>query len=122
MSVDYALTGLPFIGRLPGQERVLVATGFSGNGVTPSFVAGRHLAAVALERGAGPVPEALGVLPGGGLPPEPLLFVGGEVVRRAVHRREQAQDRDRDPSLATRAIASLDPTSFVDSSARSSGD
>lgn len=118
-AVDYALTGLPFIGRLPGHERVLVATGFSGNGVTPSFVAGRHLAMVALERGAGPVPEALGV-PAGRLPPEPLLFVGGEVVRRAVHRRERAEDGDRNPSIATRAIARLDPTSFVDSSAQPS--
>ncbi|MBS1843222.1 MAG: FAD-dependent oxidoreductase [Actinobacteria bacterium] len=113
-AVDYSLSGLPFVGRLHGQERVLVAAGFSGNGLTPSYVAGRDLARMALGRDRVAVPEALGRTPGRRLPPEPLLFVGGEIVRRAVERKERAEDEGRVPSRAARAVASLDPTSFVD--------
>lgn len=116
-AVDYALSGLPFIGAVPGHERLLIGVGFSGNGVTPSYVAGRHLASLALGRGGEAVPEALGVLPSRHLPPEPLLFVGGEIVRRAVERRERSEDEERRPSAITRLVASLDPTSFVDTSA-----
>jgi glycine/D-amino acid oxidase-like deaminating enzyme len=120
-AVDYALSGLPFIGVLPGSERVLIATGFSGNGLTPSYVAGRHLASLALERGGEAVPEGLGVMPSRKLPPEPLLFIGGEIVRRAVERRERSEDQEREPSRATKLVAGLDPTSFVDSSAPPAG-
>jgi glycine/D-amino acid oxidase-like deaminating enzyme len=120
-AVDYALSGLPFIGTLPGHERVLIGAGFSGNGLTPSYVAGRHLASLALERGGEAVPEGLGVLPSRRLPPEPLLFIGGEIVRRAVECRERSEDQERKPSRVTKVVASLDPTSFVDNSAPPAG-
>ena len=48
--IDYALDGLPFLHRLPGAPEVIVAAGFSGNGVGPAHTAGRALASMALRR------------------------------------------------------------------------
>ena len=45
----------------------------------------------------------------------------GEIVRRAVERRERSEDEERKPSALTRLVASLDPTSFVDTSAPPAG-
>ena len=59
------------------------AFGFTGNGVGPSHLAGRTLAALALGR-RDPVTE----LPlvdsdaGAWVPPEPLAWLGGSLVRR----------------------------------------
>jgi glycine/D-amino acid oxidase-like deaminating enzyme len=38
-------TGLPVIGRVPGSERVMVAAGFGGNGITHAMLAARLIAA-----------------------------------------------------------------------------
>ncbi len=40
------LDGLPLIGRVPGQRRVLAAYGYGGNGITFSFMASRLLGAL----------------------------------------------------------------------------
>jgi glycine/D-amino acid oxidase-like deaminating enzyme len=40
------LDGLPLIGRVPGQPRVLAAYGYGGNGITFSFMASRLLGAL----------------------------------------------------------------------------
>jgi glycine/D-amino acid oxidase-like deaminating enzyme len=113
-AVDYSLTGLPFVGPLPGRPQVLLAAGFSGNGVGPSYLAGSALANLALGRQEDDVPEALRRPPTGGLPPEPARFVGGSLVRAAVARKEAAEDLGRPPGRIARALAALDPTSFVD--------
>jgi glycine/D-amino acid oxidase-like deaminating enzyme len=113
-AVDYTVTGLPFIGPLPGAHGVLAGVGFSGNGVGPSYVAGRALAEMALGRDVSAVPEALRRPSRQGLPPEPLRRAGGTLVRAAVARKEAAEDAGRRPGRATLALAALDPTSFVD--------
>jgi hypothetical protein len=112
--VDYSVTGLPFVGPLPQHPGVLAGVGFSGNGVGPSFVAGRALAEMALGREVTAMPEALRRPPRRGLPPEPLRRVGGALVRAAVARKETAEDGERRPGRPTRLLAGLDPTSFVD--------
>ena len=48
------------------------------------------------------------------MPPEPLRFAGGLAVRAAVARKESDEDSGRRSGVATRALAALDPTSFVD--------
>lgn len=112
--IDYSLNGLPFFAPLRRHPGVIVGAGFSGNGVGPSYVAGDILAALALGHDDHPGPQALGRQPTGYLPPEPLRYVGGVMVRSAVGRKEAAEDLDRRPAALTRALAALDPTSFVD--------
>nr|WP_295374629.1 FAD-binding oxidoreductase [Pseudoxanthomonas sp.] len=112
--VDYSATGLPFVGPLPRHPEVLVAAGFSGNGVGPSYVAGAALASMALERDVVHVPEALRVPHKSGLPPEPVRYIAGRLVREAVRRKEDAEDLGRTPGRLLGVLAGLDPTGLTD--------
>ncbi|MEO8969941.1 MAG: FAD-binding oxidoreductase [Solirubrobacteraceae bacterium] len=112
--VDYSINGLPFFAELPERPGVIVGAGFSGSGVGPAYTAGDVLAAIALGEDDHPGPEGLCRLPGGAMPPEPLRFAGGVAVRAAVARKEADEDGGRRTGRVTRALAALDPTSFVD--------
>ena len=102
--------GLPRFGRLPGAPAVVYGHGYTGNGVAPSYLGGKILAAMALESGdewgAGPMLEAR---PSRFLPPEPLRFLGAGVVRGAIRRKERAEDRGARATRLDRALAALAP-------------
>ena len=77
------------------------AFGFTGNGVGPSHLAGRILAA----RATGETPEV--ELPAGDVapvPPEPLAWAGGMIVRAAFLRKERIEGEGRRPDPLTRAV------------------
>ena len=112
--IDYSVTGMPFFARLPGRPNVLVGAGFSGNGVGPSRVAGELLAEMVLDGGDAGLPPGMTSVPDGKLPPEPLRYAGGRLVRAAVARKEAVEDTGRTAGPVTRLLAGLDPTSFVD--------
>lgn len=111
-AVDRSSDGLPFFGQLHGRARVLYGVGLSGNGVAPSVIAGRILAAAALGQrdGWGDCGLVAGVP--GRFPPEPLRYVGGRIVRAAVQRKETREDDNRPVSWVTRRIAALAPSGF----------
>ncbi len=112
-AVDYSSDALPFAGYLDPGRRISYAAGFSGNGVGPSHLLGKVLAAMATDRddewGNSPLIRA----PGVHLPPEPIRFAGGHVVRTALRRKESVEDTGRKADPLTRFVAGLDPTSFV---------
>lgn len=108
--IDYSVTGLPFVGALPGRERVFVGAGFSGNGVGPSYLAGKALAALLDGGEAEDFPRAMRRPPAAKFPPEPLRYLGGRLVRGAIERKEDAEDAGRRPSRPVAALARLDPT------------
>jgi glycine/D-amino acid oxidase-like deaminating enzyme len=112
-AVDYSVDGLPFLGALQGHRQVFYGVGFSGNGVGPSYVAGQILASLATGRldewSASPLvrsPRAI-------LPPEPVRYLGGQAVRRAITRKERLEDAGARVGKGTTLLASLDPTGFV---------
>jgi glycine/D-amino acid oxidase-like deaminating enzyme len=92
--IDISPNHLPFFGTLrPGN--VHYGAGYSGNGVAPSHLGGRVLAALVLDR-----PDATTELPivnrwPRAFPPEPLRSIGTRVVREAIVRRDQAEDAGR---------------------------
>jgi hypothetical protein len=47
------------------------------------------------------------------MPGEPARYVGGNVVRRAVARKEQAEDEERPVTTLDRALARLAPAGLV---------
>lgn len=49
----------------------------------------------------------------GGLPPEPIRYLGGRIVRAAVARKEHAQDAGRHPRRTDELLASLAPAGLV---------
>jgi hypothetical protein len=113
--IDYSVSGLPFLFTVGGHPRVHAATGFSGNGCGPSRVAGEALAAIATGAPVEDFPEALRRVPTSPLPPEPVRWLGGRIVRAAIARKERLEDAGRAPDRATVRLADLDPTGFVDS-------
>ena len=104
------MTGLPFFGRLQGSPRIVYGHGYTGNGVGPCYLGGRILASLALDRRDewSETPLARGPRPGK-LPPEPIRFLGGRIVRAACVRSDRAEDEGRKPGLVDRRLAALAP-------------
>ena len=104
--IDVSPIHLPEIGTLP-DGRVHYVHGFTGNGVGPTHLAGRVLASLALDRRdeltrlALVEPEHLPV------PPEPLRFIGGTLVRAALARKERREDAGLAVDPLTRAVVDL---------------
>jgi putative aminophosphonate oxidoreductase len=112
--IDRTVVGLPFFWRLGGREDLLCGAGYSGNGVGPSRLGGRILASLALGLSDEWAACGLARKPTGGwLPPEPLRYIGGRLVRAAVARKERTEDAGRRPSRPTLAIARLAPAGLV---------
>ena len=98
--IDVSPSHLPQIGTLEDGP-VHYAFGFTGNGVGPSHLAGHVLAGLAL--GTGDRRLALDAA-GPPVPPEPLAWLGGTVVRAAFLRAERLQAEGRRPDPLTRAV------------------
>ena len=98
--IDVSPSHVPQIGTLEDGP-VHYAFGFTGNGVGPSHLAGRVLAGLAL--GTGDRRLALDAA-GPPVPPEPLAWLGGTVVRAAFLRAERLQAQGRRPDPLTRAV------------------
>jgi glycine/D-amino acid oxidase-like deaminating enzyme len=99
--IDVSPSHLPQIGTLDGAP-VHYAFGFTGNGVGPSHLAGRALAALAVGE---PAPFALLDPTPPRVPPEPLAWAGGTLVRRAFLRKERLEEGGRRVDPLTRAVA-----------------
>ena len=104
--IDVAADKLPRFGTVPGT-RIHYGAGYSGNGVGPSWLGGQILASLALGS-----QDEWTALPLVGrrarrLPPEPLRYVGGRVVRWGTLTSEDAIGAGRRPSAAARAAAAI---------------
>ncbi|MEK6326577.1 MAG: FAD-binding oxidoreductase [Actinomycetota bacterium] len=104
--IDVSPTHLPMVGSLH-RDRVHYAFGYTGNGVAPSRIAGRILASLALDRRDEVTRLPIVEPPRVRVPPEPLRYAGGMIVRAAVLRRERFEEEGRPPGRLTRAIAGL---------------
>jgi glycine/D-amino acid oxidase-like deaminating enzyme len=106
-AVDRAPGHLPFAGSLGSHGNIHYGAGFSGNGVAPSALFGRILAALALserdEYSASPLVSG----PPGYLPVEPIRSLAGAAVRHAVERGEAAEVEGRRPGALARALRPL---------------
>jgi glycine/D-amino acid oxidase-like deaminating enzyme len=106
--IDISADHLPWFGAIPGRP-IHYGHGYSGNGVGPSLVGGRILAARALERTDDPalaLPLASGRAPRA-FPPEPARYVGARLVREAAARRESMEERGEDPGMLLRELSRL---------------
>jgi glycine/D-amino acid oxidase-like deaminating enzyme len=99
--IDVSPSHLPQVGTLPDGP-VHYAFGFTGNGVGPCHLAGRVLAGLALGE-PDPSPPLLDHTPTR-VPPEPLAWLGGMVVRGAYLRAERMAAAGRQADPVTRAV------------------
>ncbi|HKH65237.1 MAG TPA: FAD-binding oxidoreductase [Solirubrobacterales bacterium] len=104
--IDASPTHLPAVTTLPGG-RAWVAAGYTGNGVGPSNMVGRTLASLALGHNDEPTHLAFIDTNSPRLPPEPFQWLGGESIRLALLKKEEAEMKDRRPSPAYSAIAKV---------------
>ena len=107
-------TGLPHFGRIPGAAAIVYGHGYTGNGVAPSHVGGKILASLALgtedEWAGSPMVESR---PASFLPREPVRYLGGQLVRAAVQRKEAVEDAGRAPGRLATALAGLAPSGLA---------
>jgi glycine/D-amino acid oxidase-like deaminating enzyme len=104
--IDVSPTHLPVVGSLAG-DRVHYAFGYTGNGVAPSRLAARALASMALGRRDEHTRLALVEPPPVRVPPEPLRYAGGTIIRAALLRRERLEEEGRRPDPLTRFVAGV---------------
>lgn len=111
--IDRSPTGLPLLGRLGAAGNILYGVGWSGNGVAPSLLGGRILASTALgvadEWSSSPLFGAHQ----GSFPPEPVRFLGAQLVRRGVAAKETAEDEGRRVHPLATALSRLAPANIV---------
>ncbi len=104
--IDVAGLHLPFFGTLPAGN-VHYGLGYTGNGVGPSHLGGKILAALVLgledDYTRLPVVHA-DPLP---FPPEPLRSAGMLVANRAIRRKDDAEERGRTPGPLVDFLARL---------------
>jgi glycine/D-amino acid oxidase-like deaminating enzyme len=112
--IDRTPSSVPILGHLGGREHIAYGVGWSGNGVGPSLVGSRILASLALglddEWSATPLVDR----PHQRFPPEPVRYLGGQLVRRAVVGKEAAERAGRRPRALAKAMARLAPKGLED--------
>jgi len=104
--IDVSPTHLPVVVPLAGG-RAFTAAGYTGNGVGPSHMVGRTLAALALDRNdeysrlplVDPSPQRV--------PPEPFHWLGGSAIHAGIMAKEQAEGEGRSPSKIAAALARI---------------
>ena len=104
---DRTRTGFPIFGRLNNHADVFYGYGYSGNGVTQAVLGGRILASLCL--GEDDEWSSCGFVggPRGLFPPEPFRWVGANMVRNAIRRKEADEDAGRRPSRLDCRLARL---------------
>ncbi|MFK0270461.1 NAD(P)/FAD-dependent oxidoreductase [Pseudomonas asiatica] len=112
--IDRTYDSLPVFGQLSGYANVHYGIGWSGNGVGPSRLGGRILASLALEREDAWSRCALVGRICRNFPPEPLRYVGGNLVRNAVLRKERNELAGQPPAALDRYLARFAPAGLED--------
>ncbi|HEY8083739.1 MAG TPA: FAD-dependent oxidoreductase [Solirubrobacterales bacterium] len=104
--IDVSPIHLPIVSPSRGG-RVFAAAGYTGNGVGPSYMVGRALASLALDRHdehsrlpfIDPSPQRV--------PPEPFHWLGGEAIRAALMHKEEAELAARSPDPLSALVSKV---------------
>jgi len=107
--IDRSQSGLPFFWQLGPHGNVHYAVGFSGNGIGPSYLAGKILASLALERSDEWSTCPLVRSPSRDFPREPFRYFGSKLLRRALVDADRAQDEDRPIPWFSRIMSRFAP-------------
>ena len=107
--IDRSQSGLPFFWQLGPHGNVHYAVGFSGNGVGPSYLAGKILASLALEHSDEWSTCPLVRSPERDFPREPFRYFGSKLLRRALVDADRAQDEDRPIPWFSRIMSRFAP-------------
>lgn len=112
--IDRTYNSLPLLGHLRGAPNINYGVGWSGNGVNPSQIGGRILAGLALERNERWTKNGLVGNHNRRFPPEPIRYLGGNLVLGSVRRKDAAEISGRAPTVIDRKLAGLGPSGLED--------
>ncbi len=104
--IDASPTHLPAVSTL-GQGNAFVAAGYTGNGVGPSNMVGRTLASLALNQEDAHTQLAFVDAKTPRVPPEPFHWLGGESIRYAIEKKEEAEMEGHHPGQVASAVAKV---------------
>jgi len=90
---DRSTTGLPFFGSLPNTDNIFYGLGYSGNGVVQSYLGGEFLSSMVLGLKNEWTESKMAKGPLGSFPPEPIRYIGAQLVKNAILRKEQREDK-----------------------------
>ena len=107
--IDRSESGLPLFWHLGPNRNVNYAVGFSGNGVGPSYLAGRVLASMSLDYNDEWSNCPLVRPPTRDFPPEPFRYVGSKLLRHALIKADKADDTDKPTPWFSRMMARFAP-------------
>ncbi|WP_338879507.1 FAD-dependent oxidoreductase [Achromobacter veterisilvae] len=114
--VDRTFDSLPVFGRLKAADHICYGVGWSGNGVAPSYIGGKILSSLALGVHDEWSSCALVNRNCRTFPPDLIRFIGGNVVRNAVLRKERSEAQGVKPAWLDVRLASLAPSGLEDKS------
>jgi len=111
--IDRSMKSLPNFGYLGEHRDIVYGIGFSGNGVGPTVCCSRIMQALVMETDdewarCGLVNQNITRMP-----PEPLRFIGGHMMRAALIHKEALEDQGRDAGRLTNFLCALAPTGYV---------
>lgn len=112
--IDRTYDGLPLIGQFPQCRDISYGIGWSGNGVGPSRLGGQILAGLVLEQDNRWTRNAFVNRMGRRFPPEPVRYLFGSMVQRAIIRKDEAEIAERRVALRDRLLARLAPAGTED--------
>ena len=105
-AIDLSSDNCPYFATLQGT-RIHYGTGYSGHGVNAAWIGGQALASLASGVQDRWTTSAFCARRRPVLPPEPVRYLGGALVRRHTIALEDAYDQERTPSTQTRIVAAL---------------
>lgn len=114
--IDRTYDSLPIFGALQENPNVIYGIGWSGNGVSPSQIGGKILASLALELDNEWSRCPLVNRDSKSFPSEPFRYIGGNLVRSAVLRKEQQEIAGKKPRKIDLMLAKLAPAGLEDKS------
>jgi glycine/D-amino acid oxidase-like deaminating enzyme len=103
--IDVSPSHLPLVASV--EPGVWAGFGYTGHGVGPSHLLGRSLASLAIGRDDEAAHLAIVDPPAVRVPPEPLRFLGGSIIRRAILSKETSEEQGREPAPLARLVAAV---------------
>ena len=110
--VDRTKDGLPYFGTLPGCPDVVYAYGFSGNGFVSCYLGGHIVTSLVLGRDDAWARSGLVRPVRRNWPPEPIRYLGGNLVLAAFDRMDRLQHRGRAVDPLTKALVRFVPEGY----------
>lgn len=107
--VDRSLSGVPFFSSLRGDPAIIYGGGYSGNGLVPAYVGGHILASMVLDLKDEYGSAGLIAPHRGTFPPEPVRYLGGQLVRLGIARVEAEDQSGRRAGIVPRMLMKLAP-------------